>query len=315
MVTARTKIVRIHFYQFPDSHGIAVLFPVQEQAIITMDLQDSKYKGASDLTWSFSSLGCPELNLAQIFQLAQRFNIRQVELRCVEGRMDLPLLFADRYGNPGKLREWLAGESVVIAALDSSGLAIGGDKANREQFLEFAACAHDLNIPSVRVFDGGTSQAKMDPFQRDEMVEFLGWWEERRAQEGWNVRVIIETHDALNGAEAILSVREAFRGELNILWDSHHTWRKGGEDPLVTWEAIRPLVRHIHFKDSSSRPDGNWAYSYTVPGEGDFPLGRLFSRLREDGFVGPLSLEWEKYWRPHLASLETILPTLAPFRS
>jgi sugar phosphate isomerase/epimerase len=127
---------------------------------------------------------------------------------------------------------------------------------------------------------------------------------------GWRVDVMIETHDALTTAAAIRRLL-AVVPDAAILWDSHHTWKKGGEDPVVTWRAIRGHVVHVHVKDSVSVPSARHPFSYVSPGEGEFPMTPLMAELRAANFPGPVSLEWERMWHPYLPPLDEALTVAA----
>jgi sugar phosphate isomerase/epimerase len=120
----------------------------------------------------------------------------------------------------------------------------------------------------------------------------------------------METHDALFTSGAINRFAEA-AGGVAVLWDSHHTWKRGGEDPVTTWRAIQPHVIHLHVKDSVSEPSGKHPYRYVFPGEGEFPAIALFAALRGDGYSGVVSLEWERLWHPELAPLSEALSEAA----
>src|SRR5208283_9397 len=65
----------------------------------------------------------------------------------------------------------------------------------------------------------------------------LRWWRSLRAEHEWKADIMVETHDSLLTASAIRRFARAAPGAA-ILWDSHHTWRKGGEDPAATWRAV-----------------------------------------------------------------------------
>ena len=95
-------------------------------------------------------------------------------------------------------------------------------------------------------------------------------------------------------------------GRVALLWDAHHTWKKGGEDPRHSWAAIRPHVVHVHVKDSLRRGAEAGAFTYVLPGTGEFPMSRL-RRLLAAEFDGVVSLEWERFWHPALPRLEEAL--------
>jgi len=268
-----------------------------------------------DLAWCFSTLGCTDLTLPEIAALARANQISQVEIRAVNERLDLPTYFTETFGDAPSLRAWLAQTHLKVAALDSSAKLIGCSPEAREELLGFGQWAHDLEIPGIRVFDGGSFQPELSAEDRDEALAFLAWWDELCAERGWQVKLLIETHDALCSAHTIATLAQARDGKVDILWDAHHTWKKGGEAIEVTWPVIKHLVRHIHFKDSITKPSARHPFTYVPLGEGEFPLSALLDMLRADAFAGPVSLEWERKWHPYLAPLADALPGLTPFRT
>lgn len=256
---------------------------------------------------AFSSLGCPAASLDEACALAAHHGLDAVELRALGGTVELPAWLAAQHGSPENLAEDLAAgrhgsPGVAIAAFGSSFRLIGPGPGAREALLDFVPWAEALGVRWIRVFDGGKSA---DPAELTEAAENLRWWLDTRAARGWSVNVMVETHDCLFTADAILRALDRLPG-LAVLWDTHHTWKRGGEDPLVTWRRIAPHVVHVHVKDSVSLPSARHPYSYVLPGLGEFPAAPLFAALRE-GFGGVVSLEWERLWHPTLPPLEDAL--------
>jgi len=268
-----------------------------------------------NLNWTFSTLGCPELSLEEITVLAKRFNLGQVELRAISDRMDLPVLFAEHYQTPKALRQWLQEHRMEICSLDSSAKLAGCTPEAKAELLQFAEWADALGVPGIRVFDGGQFSPQLEETYKEEATGFLSWWNTEKERHAWKVDLIIETHDALCTAANCLDLAEAATGPVWILWDAHHTWRKAGEDPMQTWASIKPMVRHIHFKDSIDKPSARHPFTYTHLGEGEFPLEALFRQLAQDSFSGPVSLEWERKWHPYLDPLDQALEKLNGWRS
>jgi len=163
--------------------------------------------------------------------------------------------------------------------------------------------AEALGVTWLRVFDGGRLA---DSAELAEAVATLDWWQNLRRQHGWKAQVMIETHDSLFTAAAIGRLLQA-RPDAAILWDSHHTWRKGSEDPLKTWTAIRAHVAHIHVKDSINVPSAKHPFTYVLPGDGGFPIAPLLAALKADAYAGLVSFEWEKMWHPYLPPLDQAL--------
>lgn len=260
---------------------------------------------------AFSSLGCPQATLDEAMALASRFGLDAVELRSLGGSVELPAYLASQFGSPEDLADRLAaGRSGVpgvrIAALGTSFRLVGAGPLDRDALIDFATWAEGLGVPWLRVFDGGKLA---DAAELAAAAEAVRWWREERSRRGWKTDIMVETHDSLFTADAMGRALEVMPG-LAMLWDSHHTWKKGGEDPLVTWARMRGHVVHVHIKDSISVPSSRHPYTYVLPGTGEFPAAPLLAVLR-DQFQGVVSLEWEKLWHPTLPSLDEALAAAA----
>jgi len=278
-----------------------------------------QFGAAPHATWvaalrrGFSTLGCPDLSLEEVLEWGRRFSIDAVELRSLAGTTDLPAHFAGQYGSPEALAEHLARRRTAvkvggapdprIVALGTSFRLVGAGPGDRDALLAQALWADGLGVPWLRIFDGGRDA---DAVELAEAAASLAWWREERRSRGWTVDLRVETHDSLLDSVRLARAAERLPG-LGILWDAHHTWRKGGEDPLVTWAAIGPRVVHVHVKDSIAVPSGRHPFTYVLPGRGDFPIGPLSETLQRAAFAGVVSLEWERLWHPYLPPLEDAL--------
>lgn len=252
---------------------------------------------------AFSSLGCGENELQEVMAIGQRHDIPCVELRTLGGMVDLPGYFAARYAVPEKLANLMESTSVRIVSLGTSLRLIGNTAESREAFLRYVPWAEACGASTLRVFDGGAS-GSADEIESARST--LRWWQERRADSGWKVDIAIETHDAFAIEENLLRFLDG-DVQCQVLWDAHHTWRKGGADPVRTWAIVRDNVRHIHVKDSVASAQKPAGYAYVLPGDGEFPMSALLSALRADGYDGLLSLEWERHWHPELPQLDAAL--------
>jgi sugar phosphate isomerase/epimerase len=257
-------------------------------------------------TQAFSTLGCPGFTLEETLALAERHGVDAVELRALGGSMELPAYLKKQYGTPAELAGKLRGQRVNILSLSTSLHVIGGQPGEREKFLEFVPWAEALGVRWLRIFDSDKTLGA------DEFMQAAGtmqWWREQRAAGGWQVDVMVETHGGMTTTGIIRQFLAAVPGAA-ILWDTHHTWKKGGEDPLATWRAIHASVVHVHVKDSISVPSARHPFTYVLPGEGEFPMAPLMTVLRDE-FTGAVSLEWEKAWHPSLPSLDEALRVAA----
>jgi len=251
----------------------------------------------------FSTLGCPDFSLDETLALAAKHGLEGVELRALGGTVELPRYFAEQFGSPAALAEKLRGSAVKIFSLDTSLHLVARGPGEREAFLEFLPWAEALGVERLRVFDGGKSG---DAAELAQAADTVNWWRALRRERGWRADIMVETHDLLFTAAAIHRFLAVAPGTA-ILWDTQHTWMKGGEDPVTTWRGIRPHVVHAHVKDSVRIPSAKHPWTYVLPGSGDFPMAPLMAAWRADKFAGPVSLEWEKLWHPYLVSLDEAL--------
>lgn len=253
-----------------------------------------------------STLGCPEYSLEQVLELAQRHRLDAVELRALSNSIDVPAVLSAAYGTPARLAERMKSAATPIVSLDTSLQLADCKQADRDAFLKFLPWAEACGVRWLRAFDGGKNA---DAATHRAMANTVAWWRSERLQQGWKADLMIETHDALFTADSIHQFLALAPGTA-ILWDSQHTWRNGGEDPLATWRAIKPHVVHIHVKDSVSQPSAKHPFSYVLPGEGEFAMAPLRAVLTAE-FTGCVSLEWEKLWHPYLAPLDDALTAAA----
>lgn len=257
------------------------------------------------MTRTFSSLGCHELELDAVAALVKRHGFNSVELRSLGGTTDLPRYLGERFGSPAGFRQSLDALGLTVCGFGTSFRLLDGKHEDRAALLAYVPWAEAAGVPWLRVFDGGKTG---DAAELAHAAETFAWWREERRRGGWKTDLMVETHDALVTTPRLLEFFTAVP-EAALLWDSHHTWKKGGEDPVATWRAVRARTVHIHVKDSVSQPSERHPFTYVLPGEGEFPMASLLAALEADVYDGAVSLEWERLWHPYLPELETALAT------
>ena len=260
----------------------------------------------STFKWAFSTLGCPELDLDGICALAREFGISNIELRSTEQRVDLPNLFEERFGSPESLSAYLKDQDIHICSLDSSLKLIGKEAKDREEFLAFLPWADAIGTPIIRVFDGGTVPVGLTDETFGQAADTLDWWREEKSRAVWKADMGIETHDALVRHSAIERILKSYP-DLNIIWDTHHTWKKCGDLIPTSWDAVKSNVCNIHIKDSISKPSARHPFTYTDLGSGEFPLDETLELLQSQNYRGHVSIEWERMWHPYLGEMKEAL--------
>jgi len=103
---------------------------------------------------ALSTLGCPALSLDEALALAERHGINAVELRTLEGTMDIPALFA-RNGEEAIRRVQRLHGTVQVLALSISFKLVRPSETECAALLSYVPWAEALGVPWLRVFDGG----------------------------------------------------------------------------------------------------------------------------------------------------------------
>jgi sugar phosphate isomerase/epimerase len=255
---------------------------------------------------AFSTLGCPAWDLDRIISAAREWGYDGVEWRGYQEEMEIPRapIFAGAARTETRQRFRDAG--LEFACLASSVRLADPTPERRRQeraaLTEYAELARFLGCELVRVFGGNLPNGVDREAALPEMAAFLRELGEAAAAHG--VTLVLETHDAFStGIEAAELLRQADHPSAGALWDLHHPYRQG-EPPESTIQVLAPYLHHTHIKDSR-RGD------YCLMGEGDVPLARMLDLLREHGYEGWVSVEWEKRWHSEIADPEAAFPQYA----
>lgn len=257
-----------------------------------------------NLNWGISTLGCPDHDLQQALDLADRYGITFLEIRSVCNS-----------NNPHETLYYPENEPVMrkIAAagrcrvLDSSfGLTVISKEA-RAELLKIAETADDFQLPYIRIFGGGKFGTPIGDEQVRAAADNLKWFRSHK----FNVRLALETHDICYGAKDCRLLQEKVGEAFPIIWDAHHTFRIAGEDLEDSFRAIGESIVSIHFKDSHIVVPGGRIYD--LIGEGTVPLAELFDLLVKNNITVPVTLEHEKFWRRDLPEITIELDSWVKF--
>jgi sugar phosphate isomerase/epimerase len=257
---------------------------------------------------AFSTLGCPKWNWNTILDQARAMGYAGVELRGVQGQMELPSLpLFSGSARKERLRE-VESRGLQIVNLGTSTQLHQPDPARHKQGLDsarhFIDLARDLKSPFIRVFGDKYVPEESRQATIDRIVS--GLRELGNHARGSGVTVLIEAHGDFNKSAELLGILQgANLPEVGLLWDTHHTFRFGGERPADTWKQLSGFIRHTHLKDS--RQEGA-DVRYVLTGAGTVPVRETVEVLAAGGYRGFYSLEWEKGWHAELEEPEIAFP-------
>jgi sugar phosphate isomerase/epimerase len=164
--------------------------------------------------------------------------------------------------------------------------------------------ANELGAELVVIFSfnrgGGAPGAPPDG-----VLDCLSRAAERTREAG--LTLVIETEDGFwadTGARSAELVRAVNHPALGINWDPANSFCAGDNPYPTGYQAVRELVRHVHFKDA--RRDSAGSAEFVVEGEVDW-AGQI-EALAADGYEGFISVE--THLRPRVATARRSLDRL-----
>jgi sugar phosphate isomerase/epimerase len=246
---------------------------------------------------AFSTLGCPAWDLDRIISGAVEYGYDAVEIRGYLEQMDLPLAWPFTAENRAETHRKFEDAGIEVCCISSSGIVA---QKNVDHVRAHSELAQALGAPLVRVFGGRLTENVPHHEAIAIAAESLREFGDVAAENG--VSIVLESHDDFStGVQVAELIAAAAHPSVFSLWDLHHPFRQG-ESPETTFGYLKDTVRHVHIKDGLP-PD-----HYTLFGEGDIPLIPMLDLLLENGYTGPISLEWEKRWHADLPEPEIAFP-------
>ena len=262
---------------------------------------------------SFSTLGCPGYNMDQVIEMAIRNGYQGVELRAVEGKIELWTLPSFSGGGLKETAKKLRENNLEISCIGTSvSYSRRRDEcfnSNAETIKRYIELACVLECKYIRVFGGP-------------LVPVLGYLNSiKQIREGFallsetananGIIPLLETHDDFSTSARVMDILDGIPlGKFGVLWDVLHTYRYG--EPIAdTYSVLKDRIRHIHVKDGKNLSAGD--SDLVLTGAGDMPIGDCVKVLRDGGYKGFYSLEWEKMWHPEIEEPEVAIPQYAEY--
>lgn len=265
-------------------------------------------QGAKPLL-SFSTLGCPRWTLDQVLACAVSNGYQGIELRGLQGELDLPK--APPFSTAARATETyrlFADKRVNIINLGASTQLHHASPTRRTQELDqakrFIELAARLHCPFVRVFPNDLPNDQ----DRAKTIELItsGLAELGQFAAGQSVSVLLESHGQVVESALLRQIMsDVDQPSVGLIWDIVNMWTVTNESPAAAYRALQPYIRHVHVKDVrmvAGQPQ------YTLLGEGEAPLAEAILALQKGSYPGYYSFEWEKRWHPDLPEPEVAFP-------
>lgn len=263
---------------------------------------------------AFTTLGCPEWDLDTILSKAVEYGFDAVDFRGYLGEMDIYNLPAFSK-NIEETKEKFKRADLEVSCFSSSIRLFTRSEeelaAHLVELKQYLQLCRAFGTPYIRVFGGHIGKTP-----RKEAIETVveNLQEMLKIAEEDKVCLLLETHDDWTDCESILEVIERVNSPyLKVLWDVQHPYRLVQESPAKTWAALGKHIEYTHWKDSYLTTEEERGFQLCLVGEGDLPLQEMYTILKENGFDGYYTLEWEKVWWPAIEAPEIAFPTYVKF--
>ena len=247
----------------------------------------------------FSTLVCPNWTLPQIVGAAAAHGIGGVDFRGLANDIDItkhPLFDADLAAT----LDLFAQHQLQMPCFNTSVTLVSPAPERWQMMLDechrYAALAGRTGTKLLRIFGGGLpkdmSRAEATILAQRHLRQVV------KVCAAQGCCPVVETHDDWSTSNSVMQLVDGFEpGEVGILWDVEHPFRRG-ESARETADALRPFLRHIHIKDSIRREGKSLP---RLLGEGELPLKDLLAAMRAVDYDGWICLETEKRWHPQEA--------------
>jgi len=257
---------------------------------------------------AFSTLGCPNWQLSQIVENAERLGYDGVELRAVGGTLDLLSRPEFTSRNVSASREQFADRNLEVCCVDTSCNFHSTDRKERSSqvdlALKHAELAAALRAPVIRVFPDKIQVGATREETRDYIVQSLIEIA-RRLPDG--VAVALETHGDFAKTESAREVVNLVNHpQVRLIWDVANSVAAGDSIEQAS-QTVQPFLSHIHLRDAQPVSDSeHWLP--VLAGNGNVSFEETLKAIAKLHYTGYVSFEWEKYWHPEIEDPEVALP-------
>jgi len=257
---------------------------------------------------AFSTLGCPNWELDQIIETAERLGYDGIELRAIGGTLDLLARTEFTSENVRTTRALFEDYNLEVCCVDTSCVFHSPHQTERRKQVDLALrhadLAAELGAPLIRVFPDKIQSGCGRDETRDFIVESLLQVAERLPFE---VDVALETHGDFARAESATEIlRLVSHPQVTLIWDVANSLSAG--DPIEeAGQIVWPYLSHVHLRDA--QPVSNSEHWLPVlAGAGKVSFVETLATIRSLNYDGYVSFEWEKYWHPEIEEPEVALP-------
>jgi sugar phosphate isomerase/epimerase len=260
---------------------------------------------------SFSTLGAPDWSMDDVLRYAKQYGYDGVGFRGLKGQMDLTKIPEFLPENRAATLKRFRDAGLEIMMMLTGAKFVQKDKAERDRNVADARANIDLaaamDARTIRVFGGAIPKDVKKEDAYGWVVDCLKASGDYGAKK--KIRVLLEVHDDFTDTYVVREVMErANHPWVGVLWDVHHPFRTLGQTMKEAFNNVGKWTHDTHFKDSVVDASERLGHRYTLMGDGDVPNVEALQLLKDAGYQGYLTFEWEKAWHPTLPDAHVAFP-------
>ncbi len=265
------------------------------------------------------TMGTPEYTVLEALQLFRDIGLDGAEIVVQDGyKSGIPTTCPQEQLDAIKsASEKLGIKIVALTPYNSRFNDLDGaiQKAEEEDIRRCIGYAEYLGAEYIRIYGGNYAAADTDPGGRKwaKLVESMRRLGDEAQKH--NVRLVIENHFntmTVSAKQSIDLSREINHPAVGILYDQANLTFTGQEDYKTAIAAQMEKVYYMHVKDLKFK-EGNTGFVSSdvshpkeeernvitkIVGEGELDWPSILNMVKERGYDGWLSLEYERRWHP-----------------
>ncbi len=262
----------------------------------------------------FNTLACPDWSLKEVFENAQKYGFKAVEIRGIKGDVDILNSQSFAPSKISEIKRMAKDFDVKILNINSSVVLHEYEPEKRTKNLDAAKryidLAQQLECPFVRVFPDKFPKEKSKEFALDTiksnyetLIDYC---------KGSKVKVLLDAHGDLVWSEDLQKMMQGLdKKHVGVIWDFFNMHLITKESPQKMYETLKSYIEIVQIKDGFFKP--NNTYEYTLTSKGEVPIAEILRIIQGDNYKGFISFEWEKRWHPELPNPEVALPHFVEF--
>lgn len=251
------------------------------------------------------TMGTPGKSLEEAMRLFSDIGFTGIELRSApDGVLDTEMFSLSEAPNVRTMASTFGLEIVCLTPYFRDFIHDGKREHELASMRRVIDIAQAIECPNVRVYGGLLPKDPEDyAYYWDRTVSGIREIGRYAATRG--ITLCIETHGGsltMAVADTVRMVEEIDLPNVGILFDYPWVSLAGKEGPREAVEMAAPYIKHVHVKDWTVSEDG--LTRTTLLGEGDLDWVTVLTALKDAGYTGYLSDEYEKYWKEYLPEPE-----------